>query len=57
MKQTSKTYHRIRVAARASAIAVLLIGPLVGFAAAQDDGIRKPSGAGFVLYVSLMRRG
>lgn len=57
MKKTSKTFHGIRVAARASAIALLLIGPLAGFAAAQDDGARKASGAGFVLYVSLMRRG
>jgi len=45
----------LRIALRAALLAVFMIGPLAGFAAAQDDGARKLSGAGFVLYVSLMR--
>ncbi|GAB4362455.1 MAG: hypothetical protein Kow0026_26250 [Oricola sp.] len=49
--------HRqsLRTAARAGLLAVFLIGPLAGFAAAQDAGKRELSGAGFVLYVSLLR--
>ncbi len=49
--------HRqsIRIATRAAMLAVFMIGPLAGFAAAQDDSARKLTGAGFVLYVSLMR--
>ena len=46
----------LRIAARAGILAAAMIGPLAGFAAAQDDGLhRGNNGAGFVLYVSLMR--
>ena len=55
MKTHGERYQAIRTAMRAGAFAVILIGPMAGFAAAQDDGARKMSGAGFVLYVSLMR--
>lgn len=49
-------YQALRTAARAGFLALALIGPLAGFAAAQDDGFhRGNTGAGFVLYVSLMR--
>lgn len=48
--------HTIRIATRAGLLAIAMIGPLAGFAAAQDDGnARGNSGAGFVLYMSLMR--
>jgi predicted NUDIX family NTP pyrophosphohydrolase len=55
MKTHTKGFQTFLAAMRAAVIAVLLIGPLAGFAAAQDDGARKMGGAGFVLYVSLMR--
>lgn len=49
--------HRqsIRFAIRAATLAVFMIGPLAGFAAAQDASKRDLTGAGFVLYVSLLR--
>ena len=41
---------------RALTLAAVVIGPLAGIAAAQADGHNlKGKGAGFVLYVSLMR--
>ena len=41
---------------RALMIAAVIIGPLAGIAAAKADGHNlKGKGAGFVLYVSLMR--
>ncbi len=41
---------------RALTFAAVIIGPLAGIAAAQADGqTAKGKGAGFVLYVSLMR--
>ncbi|WP_370322836.1 hypothetical protein [Oricola sp.] len=56
MKTTTRRFQTIRIAIRASVLALAMIGPLAGFAAAQDDGARRGnSGAGFVLYVSLMR--
>ena len=48
-------FGSLRTAARMTALAAFLVGPLAGFAAAQDDGINKMGGAGFVLYVSIMR--
>jgi hypothetical protein len=49
--------HRqsLRIAFRAAVLAIFMIGPLAGFAAAQDANKRDLSGAGFVLYVSLLR--
>ena len=41
--------------ARALVVAVLFVGPLAGFAVAQDDSARGPNGAGLVLYISLLR--
>lgn len=56
MKKTTRRFQSIRIAARAGFLALAMIGPLAGFAAAQDDGARRGNtGAGFVLYVSLMR--
>jgi len=56
MKTTTRSFQSIRIAIRAGVLALAMIGPLAGFAAAQDDGARRGnSGAGFVLYVSLMR--
>lgn len=53
---TRSNLQTIRIAARAGMLALFLIGPLAGFAAAQDSGLRHgASGAGFVLYVSLLR--
>lgn len=53
---TGRSIHTIRALSRASLLALLFIGPLAGFAAAQaDEGARKGNGVGFVLYVSLMR--
>ena len=52
----TRRYQTLRTATRAGLLALAMIGPLAGFAAAQDDGAaRGNSGAGFVLYVSLMR--
>lgn len=49
-------FRTLRAAARAGLLATAMIGPLAGFALAQEDGAhRGASGAGFVLYVSLMR--
>lgn len=45
----------LRTALRAAILAIFMIGPLAGFAAAQDANKRDLSGAGFVLYVSLLR--
>lgn len=56
MKTNTRRFQTIRIAARAGFLAFAMIGPLAGFAAAQDDGAhRANTGAGFVLYVSLMR--
>ena len=55
MKTRNRTIQSIRTMATAAGLALFLIGPLAGFAAAQDHGARKMTGAGFVLYVSLMR--
>ena len=56
MTTTTRRFQTIRTAARAGILALAMIGPLAGFAAAQDDGARRGNtGAGFVLYVSLMR--
>ena len=55
MKTNSTWLNSVRTAARMAAFAAFLVGPLAGFAAAQDDGINKMGGAGFVLYVSIMR--
>ena len=56
MKTNTRRFQTIRIAARACILALAMIGPLAGFAAAQDDGAhRGNTGAGFVLYVSLMR--
>ena len=55
MKTNRRRIQTARTLARTALLALFMIGPLAGFAAAQDDGARKLSGAGFVLYVSLMR--
>lgn len=55
MKTRRHTYQSLRILVRAATLAVFLIGPLAGFAAAQDNNARKLSGAGFVLYVSILR--
>ena len=55
MKIRRHTYQSLRIFVRAAVLATFLIGPLAGFAAAQDNTARKLSGAGFVLYVSILR--
>lgn len=56
MTTNRNSIRTIRTALRAATLALFMIGPLAGFAAAQDDGFhRSNSGAGFVLYVSLLR--
>lgn len=55
MKTNRRRIQTVRTLARTALLALFMIGPLAGFAAAQDDGAHKLSGAGFVLYVSLMR--
>jgi len=55
MTAIRKHRHSLRIALRAATLAVFMIGPLAGFAAAQDAGKRDLTGAGFVLYVSLLR--
>ncbi|WP_193175836.1 hypothetical protein [Oricola nitratireducens] len=55
MKTGRHTYQSLRILVRAAALAIFMIGPLAGFAAAQDNTARKLSGAGFVLYVSILR--
>ena len=55
MKTGRHTYQSLRILVRAATLAIFMIGPLAGFAAAQDNTARKLSGAGFVLYVSILR--
>ncbi|QKV16957.1 hypothetical protein [Oricola thermophila] len=55
MTAIRKHRQSLRTALRAAILAIFMLGPLAGFAAAQDDNARKLSGAGFVIYMSLLR--
>lgn len=52
---TRNALSMFALTARALVVATLFVGPLAGFAAAQDGAARGPSGAGLVLYISLLR--
>lgn len=55
MKTRRTGMKTIMTAVRMLAVTLFFVGPLAGFAAAQDDSIHGPSGAGLVLYISLLR--
>lgn len=56
MKNAYNKSKIIRPTLRAALLVSLFVGPFAGFAiAAANDGAKQNSGAGFVIYVSLMR--
>lgn len=56
MKNAYNNSKILRPALRALLLVTLFVGPFAGFAiAAANDNDRGKNGAGFVLYVSLMR--
>lgn len=53
--KTRTARHIFSSTARALAVVAFFVGPLAGYAMAKDNGVHGPSGAGLVLYVSLLR--
>ena len=56
MKNAYNKSKYIRPTLRATVLIALFVGPFAGFAvAAANDNVNQNRGAGFVIYVSLMR--
>lgn len=47
--------NTLRITLRAAIVSAIFVGPMIGLAAAKNEGANGMSGAGFVLYVSLSR--